>query len=101
MATSNNECNVWGIHTQDDKLFLNGNKIALGWPAFGELSKIEASREAFKSHYITAYPAAKKGSIPTSSGMLFRFIHEMQIGDYVIFPSKSDRKINIGIIEGM
>ncbi len=29
MATSNNECNVWGIHTQDDKLFLNGNKIAL------------------------------------------------------------------------
>ena len=54
MATSNNECNVWGIHTQDDKLFLNGNKIALGWPAFGDLSKIEASREAFKSHYITA-----------------------------------------------
>lgn len=100
MATSNNECNVWGIHTQDDKLFLNGNKIALGWPAFGDLSKIEASREAFKSHYITAYPAAKKGSISTSSGMLFRFIHEMQIGDYVIFPSKSDRKINIGIIEG-
>ena len=46
MATSNNECNVWGIHTQDDKLFLNGNKIALGWPAFGDLSKIEASAES-------------------------------------------------------
>lgn len=26
-------------------------------------------------------------------------MHEAQIGDYVIFPSKSDRKINIGVIE--
>jgi len=32
--------------------------------------------------------------------MLFRFIHEVQIGDYVVFPSKSDRKINIGTVEG-
>lgn len=24
--------------------------------------------------------------------MLFRFIHEVQIGDYAVFPSKSDRK---------
>ena len=32
--------------------------------------------------------------------MLYRFIHEAQVGDYVIFPSKIDRKINIGTIEG-
>lgn len=32
--------------------------------------------------------------------MLYRFIHEVQIGDYVVFPSKSDRKINIGTVEG-
>ncbi|MDE7299648.1 MAG: restriction endonuclease, partial [Lachnospiraceae bacterium] len=41
-----------------------------------------------------------KGSVPTSSGMLYRFIHEVQIGDYVVFPSKSNRMINIGIVEG-
>lgn len=46
-----------------------------------------------------AYPDTKKGQIPTSSGMLYRFIHEAQIGDYVVFPSKIDRKINIGVIE--
>ena len=45
------------------------------------------------------YPNAKKGAIPTSSGMLYRFMYEMQVGDYVVFPSKSDRKINIGIVE--
>lgn len=94
------EIRVWGIHTQDDKLFLNDNKIAIGWRDFGDLSKIEATREAFKDHYIDVYPDAKKGSIPTSSGMLYRFIHEVQVGDYVVFPSKRDRMINIGIVQG-
>lgn len=32
--------------------------------------------------------------------MLYRFIYEMQIGDYVVFPFKLDRMINIGIVEG-
>lgn len=95
----NDDTRVWGIHTQDDKLFLTDNKIAIGWHVFGNLSQIEATRTAFKERYIEAYPDAKKGSVPTSSGMLFRFMHEAQIGDYVIFPSKSDRKINIGVIE--
>ena len=95
----NDDKRVWGIHTQDDKLFLTDNKIAIGWHVFGNLSQVEATRTAFKERYIEAYPDAKKGSVPTSSGMLFRFMHEAQIGDYVIFPSKSDRKINIGVIE--
>lgn len=91
---------VWGIHTQDDKLFLENDVIAIGWKAFGDLSVLEANREAFKKHYEKTYPDAKKGSIATSAGMLFRFIHEVKIGDYVIFPSKSNRQINIGVIEG-
>ena len=95
----NDDTRVWGIHTQDDKLLLTDNKIAIGWHVFGNLSQVEATRTAFKERYIEAYPDAKKGSVPTSSGMLFRFMHEAQIGDYVIFPSKSDRKINIGVIE--
>lgn len=73
----NEEILVWGIHTQDDKLFLCDNKIAIGWRSFGDLSKVEATREAFKEHYVEVYADAKKGSIPTSSGMLYRFIHEI------------------------
>lgn len=91
---------VWGIHTQNDNLFLNKDLIAIGWRDFGDLSKVEASRDAFKAHYIEAYPDAKKGQIANGAGMLYRFIHEVQIGDYVVFPSKTDRKINIGIVEG-
>lgn len=32
--------------------------------------------------------------------MLFRFCNEAQVGDYVVFPSKSDRMVNIGEITG-
>lgn len=96
---SNDEKRVWGIHTTDDSLFLHNNIIAIGWKAFGDCSSIEPTREAFKDHYCKAYPNAKKGAIATSAGMLYRFTHEMKVGDYVVFPSKIDRKINIGIVE--
>ena len=94
------EKRVWGIHTQDDHLFLHGNVVAIGWKEMGDLRTINADRDSFKIKYTETYPDAKKGSIPTSSGMLFRFIHEMQIGDYIVFPSKTDRMINIGTIDG-
>ena len=91
---------IWGIHTQDDHLFLNDNVIAIGWKAFGDLKAIEPTREAFKEHYEKTYPEVKRGSIATCAGMLYRFLHEVEVGDYVVFPSKSDIKINIGLIEG-
>lgn len=94
------EKRVWGIHTQDDNLFLKNSIIAIGWNEMGDLSHIEANRDAFKKRYVQVYPNAKKGSIATAAGMLYRFAHEVQVGDYVIFPSKSNREVNIGIIEG-
>jgi len=83
----------------DDKLFLQDQIIAIGWKDMGDLSKIDSTREAFKEKYSTIYSDAKKGSIANGAGMLYRFANEVQIGDYVVFPSKIDRQINIGIID--
>ena len=94
------EKRLWGIHTQDDTLFLKHGTIAIGWREMGDLNDIENNREAFKAKYQLVYPDAKKGSIPTGSGMLYRFCHEVQIGDYIVFPSKSDRMVNIGEVTG-
>ncbi len=94
------EKRVWGVHTQDDKLFLEKNVIAIGWREMGDLSQLAASRDAFREKYEETYPDAKKQGIAIGTGMLYRFCHEMKIGDYVVFPSKSDRQVNIGIIEG-
>lgn len=97
---ANEEKKIWGIHTRDDYLFLKDNIIAIGWHEIGDLSVIEANRDAFKEKYTAAYPDAKKGSIATGAGMLYRFCCEAQVGDYVVFPSKINREVNIGVIEG-
>ena len=97
---ANEEKRIWGIHTKDDNLFLKDNLIAIGWHEMGDLSKIEANRDAFKEKYTATYPDAKKGSIATGAGMLYRFCYEAQVGDYVVFPSKINREVNIGVVEG-
>lgn len=94
----NEEKRVWGIHTQDDHLFLNENVVAIGWEKIGDLSSLE-TYDDIKNKYAIVYPESKKQSIAVCSGMLFRFVKEMQIGDYIVFPSKSNRQINIGIID--
>lgn len=95
------ELKVWGIHTYDDNLFLKENVIAIGWREMEDLSLLEQNREAFKQKYIEVYKDTKKGSIATCAGMLYRFVNEAKIGDYVVFPSKSNREANIGqIIDG-
>ena len=94
------EIKVWGIHTYDDNLFLKENVIAIGWHEMGDLSLIEKDRDAFKAKYTEVYKDAKKGSIPTCAGMLYRFVNEAKIGDYVVFPSKTNREVNIGQITG-
>lgn len=95
----NDEKRVWGIHTMNDALFLNDNIIAIGWSKMGDLKQIEGNRDAFKERYNTVYPDSKKGAVANGAGMLYRFVYDVQIGDYVVFPSKIDRRINIGTIE--
>lgn len=99
-----NDSTIWGIHagrTGDaDFLFLEQNCVAIGWDAMGDLSKLPPDREAFKQRYVQAYPNAKPGGIATVSGVPFRFLHEMKVGDLVAYPSKQDKHIHIGRIEG-
>ena len=94
------EQTIWGIHTTDDELFLKGNKLGIGWREVGDLSKIAQDRDSFKSKISQVFPESKKMAVSVVSGMLYRFCYEAKKGDYVVFPSKSDRMINIGIITG-
>ena len=89
------EKRLWGIHTRDDALFLNNNVIAIGWAELGDIGKLDNSRDTFKERYIKFFPADKKEKIAVCAGQLYRFVHEMCIGDYVVYPSKSNREINI------
>ncbi|MBE5825244.1 MAG: restriction endonuclease [Butyrivibrio sp.] len=94
------EKKIWGIHTKDENLFLNDNVIAIGWAELGDLSKIAPDRESFRAKMTEAFPDASKQSIANMTGQVFRFACEVKVGDYVIFPSRNDRMINIGTVEG-
>jgi restriction system protein len=100
----NDETTIWGIHggaTGDaDSLFLTKNCVALGWSRMGDLSKLAPDREAFKARVAEVYPDKKPGAIPNNAGQLFRFVHEMKEGDLVAYPSKADRQIHFGRVEG-
>jgi len=96
------EKKIWGIHCiiEEERLFLSKKVIAIGWHELGDISLLANTREAFNERYSKVYPQSTKQSVATQSGQIFRFVCEAKIGDYVIFPSKADRKINIGVIEG-
>ncbi len=95
---------VWGIHagkTGDaHTLFIERNVIALGWAEMGDLSKIKGDREAFKEAVFKTFPNKKAGAIPNNAGQLYRFVHEMKVGDHVVYASKEDRQVHIGRVEG-
>ena len=64
----------------------------------GSLSGTPANRDAFKSALETAYPDRKTGYYRVVAGQIFRFIHEAKVGDLVIYPSKTDRRVHVGEI---
>ena len=92
------ENRVWGIHTLDDSLFLGKKVIAIGWKEMENLSALEPTRDAYKVKYSLVYPDKSMQHIANCAGLLYRFVYEAQVGDYVIYPSKRNREINIGEI---
>jgi restriction system protein len=93
---------IWGIHMEwDDSTIARDTKdIAIGWNELEDLNKLPPSRDAFKAEFTKAYPAEKPGAVPVKAGVLYRFAKEMNVGDMVVYPSKSDKVVNIGIISG-
>jgi restriction system protein len=89
---------LWGIHMASEHGTAPVDKayITIGWPNMGDLAKLPGTREAFKEKFRQEDKTAKTGAVPVQAGVLFRFANDMQIGDLVAYPSKTDRMIHIG-----
>lgn len=94
--------NLWGIHMARElgHRSIEDGFISIGWSRLGDATRIPASREAIKKEVLAAYPEAKPGAIPVWAGIIYRFLHAMKIGDGVVYPSKHDRMINLGVVVG-
>lgn len=93
---------LWGVHMpewiSDDPI--ERGFVCLGWPAVGDIFALPADREVFKAQVQQAYPDRKIGTIRIDAGVLLRFAHEIAAGDVIIYPSKHNRMVNIGIATG-
>lgn len=95
---------IWAVRSgsggQADSIFLDRNQLAINFAeAKDDLSALPPTRGAFKEMFgksIEARPA----SIPIQAGQLYRFVHELSIGDKVIYPRRSDRSLHWGEITG-
>lgn len=106
---------VWGIHTgrprgsvqseqhaltvQMDELF-KGGTVAIGWPQLGDLSDVPADREAFKQRFAEVNSDQPSRSIAADATTLLAFVHEAQIGDFIVYRSPITNDIRVGRIVG-
>ena len=92
---------VWGIH--NDELgpeLLEGGFISISWDEIGDLRSIGADRELIKMRATASYPEAKPRAVALWAGTLYRFAHELAVGDLVVAPYRIDSTINIGRVVG-
>jgi restriction system protein len=92
----------WGLHMPIGIGLdaIDKQRVSIGWAKMGDLSKLPKDREAIKAAITAAYPDKKQGAIPVEAGVIYRFVHEIKAGDYVVYPSKHDRMVNIGKFTG-
>lgn len=78
--------NLYGVHIklQNDALSDTKPHICIGWSAMGDLTGV-ATKEDLASRYEVTWPNEKARKKGQDIGQIWRFINEMQIGDYVIF----------------
>jgi restriction system protein len=65
----------------------------------GDLSGLK-TREDFKNRYTKAYPNEKPGAAPVNAGQLFRFVHEMKVGDAILLRRSHTHGISLGWVKG-
>jgi restriction system protein len=77
-----------------------GSSVSLGWPDMGDIFALPNNREAFKERLAQTHPNTKAGAIPVDAGTLYKFVHEIGEGDFIVYPSKHNRLVNIGKVTG-
>jgi restriction system protein len=98
-----NKTSLWVVHISNhEPSALRAQEegfICIGWTKIGNLAPHD-TREKMKVAYRRGFPDASDGSIRSSYGQVFRFAHEMKLGDPVVYPIKGSRDILLGEIAG-
>lgn len=98
-----NTSRLWVVHISNNAKLAerarNEGFMCIGWVAIGDLTPHD-TREKMKAAMTAAYPKKSVRSVSSSYGQVYRFAHEMEIGEPVVYPIKGGRDIMIGRIAG-
>lgn len=96
--------NVWGLHAsrvgETDALFCEKKLVGIGGRELGSLGGLRPRREAFEARIAECSPGRSATTVCLEANQLFQFVHEIKPGDLVVYPSRVDRLIHIGRIDG-
>lgn len=78
--------NLYGMHIklENDALSDDRPHICIGWSKMGDLGSISSKADLDNKYYAT-WPNAKPKAKGQDSGQIWRFLKEVNVGDYVIF----------------
>jgi len=82
------------------KHFIDKNLIVLEAQGLGNLGKIGRSREDFYAAFSLTKENMTRTTISGVGGKFFRFVHDIGMADFILYPSLADRKIHVGIVSG-
>ena len=92
---------TWGIHNNQPSIDpLADNAVRIGWDEMGDLSELEATRDAFKAAVAERMPHFDEASIPNQAGTVYRFVHAVKVGDTVVCPNRQTSTLDIGRVSG-
>jgi restriction system protein len=89
-----------GSRGERESQFLADNRIYLTWGRINRDFGQAKDKEQLRAMLAEEMPEAPKGKISNATGQVWRFVHEMQPGDWFVLPSKLKSAIHVGEITG-
>jgi len=77
---------------------LENSVLGIGWEDLGDLSRIN-TRNELKTLYRNTYPDASIRRMRNHVGQILSYVKKAKIGDTVVVPLKTTRKIAVGEIK--
>ena len=96
---------IWAIRAgnmdQADAIFMDQMQIAISSAAIADdIGALPPIRNAFKELLDQTGALQNPASLPAHAGLMYRFVHEVRIGDRIIYPRRSDRTLHWGAVIG-
>ena len=88
-----------GRHGEWEQIDLSEGITTIGWVQLPDLSRMK-SKEELRAIYRSAYPDESEASAENRLSQVWRFAHEIKIGDYIAMPLKTQSAVAIGQVKG-